>query len=117
VIEGYKIPKGSNIFICPAAVNKNPNVWGHDAHQFNPDRYDNLPSAVTNYSTETFLHGTRSCIGQRFATVEMKCLLMRILLNFEVEMKPGHKVEVQSGITSRPKGGLPLILKSISNES
>ncbi|ORY79092.1 cytochrome P450 [Protomyces lactucae-debilis] len=110
VIEGYSIPKGTNIFICAAAINKNPHVWGYDAHLFNPDRYDNLPAAVTNYSTETFLHGTRSCIGQRFATVEMKCLLMRILLAFEVKTKPGYEVKVQASITSRPKGGLPLIL-------
>lgn len=112
VIEGQEIPKGTQILVVIAATNKAVSFWGADAELFDPDRWDNLPPTHNNYAMETFLHGPRSCIGQRFATVEMKSLLISILQRFKIEEKPGHIVEVQSSITSRPKGGLPLIFTS-----
>merc|ERR1712096_503677 len=66
-IDGAYVPAGTEIFISPAAVNKNPHIWGADGEVFNPDRWDNLPSTMNNYGMETFLHGARGCIGQRFA--------------------------------------------------
>lgn len=112
-VEGVLIPKGTDIFIVPIAINRNPAIWGPDSEVFNPDRWDSLPPTHNNYGMETFLHGARGCIGQRFAIVEMKCLLAAIILHYSFEPKPGHVVEIQSNITMRPRGGLPLIVSRV----
>ncbi|CCG80988.1 putative Cytochrome P450 monooxygenase [Taphrina deformans PYCC 5710] len=110
VVDGVSIPAGTDMFISPIATNRNIHIWGPDAESFNPDRWDNLPSTHNNYGMETFLHGARGCIGQRFAVVEMKCLIAAMLINLKFEPKPNHVVKPQSSITMRPHGGLPLIL-------
>ncbi len=106
VINGQKIPVGTNVFIPIAATNFDEEVWGPDVDIFNPDRWDKLPEKVSNYNYLTFLAGPRSCIGRRFAEVEMKIILAALIqrLRFEEVMK-GTKVEKQAIITTRPKGG------------
>jgi cytochrome P450 len=54
VVNGMKIPAGTLVFLVPAVVNYDERTWGTDA---NPDRWDNLPSEVNNYSFLTFLQG------------------------------------------------------------
>ena len=103
------IPKGTDIIICPYAVNTSIELWGPDAKTFNPDRWmgpgnANSGGAESNYSFLTFLHGPRSCIGQAFAKGEFACLLAAIVGRFEMEMaNPGEDLEVAGGITARPR--------------
>jgi len=53
--------------------------------------------------------GTRSCIGRRFAETEMKCLLAVLVGKYRYEETvPGRKVERETTLTVRPKGGMPL---------
>jgi len=115
IINGVKIPKGTLIFIPIAAINFDETVWGDDIDQFNPDRWDNLPSSVTNYHYLTFLQGPRSCIGRRFSEVEFKVLLTALIqhLKFD-EIVKGQVVEKQAVITTRPKGGMHLKLSVVT---
>ncbi|KAH0828958.1 cytochrome P450 [Lanmaoa asiatica] len=39
VISEIVIPKGTRIVASIAAYNRNPELWGDDAHEFNPDRW------------------------------------------------------------------------------
>jgi cytochrome P450 len=114
VINGMKIPKGTIIFIPISAFNFDETVWGDDVDQFNPDRWDKLPSTVTNYHYLTFLQGPRSCIGRRFSEVEFKVLLAALIrhLKFD-EIVKGQIVEKQAIITTRPKGGMHLKISTI----
>ena len=58
VYSGIKIPSGINVFISPGVTNFDPVTWGTDAEEFNPDRWNSLPQANSNYSYMTFLQGT-----------------------------------------------------------
>jgi len=119
IVNGVKIPVGTPIFLAPGVLNFDQRTWGEDAEQFNPDRWDSLPETISNYSFMTFLQGiplmntvnigTRSCIGRKFAETEMKCLLAVLIGHFTFEeVIPGRKVEMETHITVRPKGGMPL---------
>ena len=56
-----------------------------------------------------WLLGPRSCIGQAFAKAEFACLLAAIVGRFEMDLLDKDAViEIETGITARPKGGLPL---------
>lgn len=50
-------------------------IWGDDAEEFRPERWDSPPSAATGIpgvwgNVLSFLGGPRACIGYRFGLVE-----------------------------------------------
>ncbi|MCJ1430759.1 hypothetical protein MMC27_000109 [Xylographa pallens] len=112
-IVGHFIPKGTDVFLAPGAVNMSIDLWGADALEFKPERWlgsgTNNGGASSNYALLTFLHGPRSCIGQAFAKAEFACLLAAMVGRFELELVDKNApIEVQTGITARPKGDLSL---------
>lgn len=125
-ILGQFIPEGTPIILCPWAVNMSEQLWGADAKEFKPERWldadghtNNRGSADSNYSFLTFLHGPRSCIGQKFAQAEFACLMAAWVGRFETRFEDGgalakgEEPEIQGGITSKPKGGLWVQLKEV----
>lgn len=117
-IQGQPIQKGTVIMLSPWAVNASEELWGEDADQFNPERWmggkANSGGATSNYAALTFLHGPRSCIGQRFATAEMACLTAALVGKFDFELSyPDQIVVIKGGITARPRDGMHLKLKPV----
>jgi cytochrome P450 len=120
------IPKGTTVILAPWAINTSTTLWGPDALKFKPERWldadgkaNNRGGADSNYSFLTFLHGPRSCIGQKFAQAEFACLLAAWVGSFEMEFEKGspHEVgepEVEGSITSKPQGGLWVHLKEVN---
>jgi len=118
-ILGQFVPKTTKVIIAPWAINLNKQLWGEDAEEFNPDRWmvpgqTNSGGAVSNYAFLTFLHGPRSCIGQRFAVAELACLVAAFVGKYEFEMAdPDEKIEIKGGITARPRNGMHIKLKAV----
>lgn len=119
-IQGHFVPAQTTVIICPWAINTSKHLWGDDAREFNPDRWlgngrANTGGAESNYAITTFLHGPRSCIGKDFAKAEFACLVASLVGRFEIEFEDkGYELKIQGGITARPKGGLRIRLKDIS---
>ena len=115
-INGQFIPKGTAVILPPLAFNTSKELWGEDAEDFNPDRWmaagqHNSGGAQSNYAMMTFIHGPRSCIGQGFAKAEFACLVAAWVSAFHTEFEdPNYKIEYGSGVTTRPKGGLKVIV-------
>lgn len=128
-ILGQFIPAGTEIVISPRALNVSRELWGDDATVFNPERWlgpnrANTGGGQTNFSFMTFLHGScdvtvsiltnlltshlgpRSCIGQGFARGEFASLLAALVGSFEMSLAQDPEFIIESGLTSRPKGGL-----------
>ncbi|KAF8839811.1 cytochrome P450 [Paxillus ammoniavirescens] len=90
VHDGIRISKGTTISIPILVMNRSKELWGSDAHEFKPERWDDLPKAVSNIPGVwghmlSFLGGPRACIAYRFAIVEMKALLFTLVRAFEFE--------------------------------
>lgn len=90
VIRELPVPKGTRIVASIAAYNRNKELWGEDAHVFNPDRWLNgtakekkVTSTGVYSNLMTFLGGVRSCIGWRFAVIEIQAFLTEIVGKFE----------------------------------
>jgi cytochrome P450 len=126
-IQGQFIPEGTTVILCPWAVNMSEQLWGKDAKEFKPERWldadghtNNRGSADSNYSFMTFLHGPRSCIGQKFAQAEFACLVAAWVGRFETRFEDGgalaagEEADISGGITSKPKGGLWVQLKEVA---
>lgn len=121
-INGQFIPKGTLFFIVPWATNRDPHLWGPDSEQFRPERWidpetgraTNMGGADSNYCFLTFLHGPRSCIGERFARAELRALVAAFVGSFEMELAyPNEEVLVGGTITSKPINGMNLRLKEV----
>ncbi|KAF8144317.1 cytochrome P450 [Mycena galopus ATCC 62051] len=83
--------KGEMVFIPIVALNRDVGIWGPDAAEFIPERWEvPIPgaSAVPGIWGHmlTFLAGPRSCIGFRFALTEMKALIFTLVRAFEFEL-------------------------------
>jgi cytochrome P450 len=120
-VAGHFVPKDTVIMVSPWAINRNPKLWGPDAEEFVPARWIDKNGRATmnggaesNYSFLTFLHGPRSCIGERFARAELRALLAALVGAFEFEMAdPDEDVIVGGTITSKPKNGMKLKLRPV----
>ncbi|GAB6023597.1 hypothetical protein CHUAL_008367 [Chamberlinius hualienensis] len=84
-ICGYTIPKGVTVITAPYWIHRDETVYP-DPEKFDPDRF--LPENVQSrdpYAYLPFSAGLRNCIGQRFAMMEEKVVLSRIVQNFNVK--------------------------------
>ena len=118
-IQGQFVPAGTKIVISSWGIHTSTELWGPDAAKFNPDRWmgpgrANNGGADSAYSFLTFLHGPRSCIGQAFAKAEFACLLASLVRSFEMELEDkDFNLEIQGGITARPKGGIRVRMREV----
>jgi cytochrome P450 len=62
--DGTEIPKGARVVIDLTSVNRDPEVFGEDAQDFNPHRQ--LPDGVSPWGL-SFGSGMHACIGQDLA--------------------------------------------------
>ncbi|KAK9446571.1 cytochrome P450 [Limtongia smithiae] len=113
VVDGLPVPKGTLIFIVPAAINKFSRYWGDDGSEFNPNRWDHLPTEANNpYSFLTFMQGTRMCIGRKFSEIEYKIMLIALIGRFAFdERTKGEKFAFRVAVTTKYADGLALRIK------
>ncbi|KAJ7226177.1 cytochrome P450 [Mycena rebaudengoi] len=119
VHDSLPIRKGQQIYIPLLAVNTDKALWGEDAAEFKPERWDELPEAVKAIPSVwsnlmTFFAGPHSCIGFRFSA-----LLFTLIRTFEFELAIPASEIGNTGILQRPfvlaersKGDqMPMIVK------
>lgn len=83
------IGKGTKIILSIAAYNRNEELFGQDAHEYNPERWLDSkekkgPTLGVYGNLLTFAGGIRACIGWRFALYEVLSLTVEIINNFEL---------------------------------
>lgn len=108
-ISGNFVPKGTVVVIVPWALHRSKSLWGPDAAEFNPKRWEERGKAgaeqgESSYAFQTFISGPRSCIGEKFSLLEFRALLAIIVGRFELEKLEGE-MEIRGGITAKPKEG------------
>ncbi|KAI6117840.1 cytochrome P450 [Pisolithus croceorrhizus] len=93
LMHEVSVPKGTRIIASVAAYNRNKDMWGEDADVFNPDRWldgiakDKKESATGAYaSLLTFGGGPRTCLGWRFAVIEIQVFLAEIVRKYEISL-------------------------------
>ncbi|KAF7356136.1 hypothetical protein MVEN_00944200 [Mycena venus] len=129
-ITSIPIPKGTTVYIAIGAANHNRRVWGDDALEFRPERWDNGKAATRTEkisgiygNTMTFMGGERSCIGFQFAVLEIKIVLSVFLRHFKFSVAdsdgPGSVTWKIPGIIAVPtvdgKVQLPLAVENVEH--
>lgn len=122
VIAGHPIPKGTVINLAAEVTNRDPNFWGPDAEEFKVERWltsngtaNNNGGASSNYAYLTFLHGPRSCIGEKFARGELACIVAALVRRFRMRLiDENKKLETRTTITKAPLDGVMAKFEVIS---
>ncbi|KAI9442317.1 cytochrome P450 [Lactarius indigo] len=94
-VEGREIyevfvPANTDVFVQIHHLNRNPSIWGPDESEWKPERWlAPLPVSVTKANiqgvyanTMTFIGGWQSCIGFKFAQLEIKVVSSQIVPAF-----------------------------------
>lgn len=107
-----EIPKGTNIEIPIPILHQQPEIWGPDAHQFNPERFNKgiakackVPSAYIPFGI-----GSRTCAGQNFAMIEVKVIVSMMLSRFAFSLSPGYQHSPVFRFVLEPEHGINLYL-------
>jgi len=92
-IGGFAIPRGAVVMVSPYLLHRDPEHWP-DPTAFDPDRWltENRDPDRHKYAWLPFSGGTRTCIGNHFAVMEMIVALARLASRFRVAIVPGHPV-------------------------
>ncbi|EIE80422.1 hypothetical protein G6F46_012660 [Rhizopus delemar] len=115
VLGSYVIPKDTTFHIPPVVSQRSKEIWGEDADEFNPSRWEKSENIGNAYQYFPFLAGGHQCIGHKFATVEMKVLLSILIKDIQFFEKPGFKVQKKQIITMRPIPNMTLWIKPVSS--
>ncbi|EMD37290.1 hypothetical protein CERSUDRAFT_113940 [Gelatoporia subvermispora B] len=98
LISEIPVSKGQYINASVCGYNRLKEVWGDDAHEFNPARFLETKTGQITVGVfanlMTFSGGLRGCIGWRFSILEMQAILVELLENFKFAI-PEDKPEIQ----------------------
>lgn len=90
-LSGKLLPKGTFISILAYVVHRNSTIFP-EPEKFLPERYLMEDENLHPFSFVGFSAGPRNCIGQRFAMLELKCTLSKLLCAFEFLPVDGFEI-------------------------
>lgn len=107
-LAGYQLPGGVNLMAPVWSLHRDPLVWS-EPDVFNPDRFTSeglqQRSAASSIAAGDsiwlpFGLGPKSCLGQRFALVETKLALMKILLKYSLRLSSTDSSDLKIKVPS-----------------
>ncbi|KAJ7371317.1 Thromboxane-A synthase [Desmophyllum pertusum] len=110
------IPAGTEIVIPIYALHHDPDAW-EDPEKFDPERFRGpAKDARHAYQFLPFSAGPRNCIGMRFALMEIKIALVRILMKYKFVQSPETQVPlvIHPGITLCARDGVSVRVESMT---
>lgn len=119
-ILGERVPQGTLTCYVPAATNLDPELWGPNAQEFDPERWmepgqAGSGGAASNYAMLTFSAGVRNCLGHAFARAELLCLVAAIVGKFNVTLaNPDTAGIVSPGQVTRSRDGVHVRLQPLN---
>ena len=96
-LEGYLLPKGTQVIFSSYAVHMDPEYFDQP-HEFKPERFIKDGRFVRDERVMSFGIGKRSCPGEPIANMEIFLYVCSILQRFEVEMPKGKRYRTD-GVT------------------
>ncbi len=74
------------------------NIWGDDANEFKPERFETINENDIRYSFIPFEIGPMACIGKKFSEIEMISMLCNSLIKFNFFITDKQKENTKENI-------------------
>ncbi|XP_049274018.1 LOW QUALITY PROTEIN: cytochrome P450 3A8-like [Rhipicephalus sanguineus] len=118
VHKGITIPAGTSIVIPNHHLSHDPNFWEQpevfDPERFSPENKGHVDPVVY----QPFGQGPRNCVGMRFAQLEMKLTMAKLLSKYKLLLDDRHikekDLELESTfVLAMPKDGIWLKVENV----
>jgi len=87
------VPKGTHMSIDVQSLHHDPDYWP-EPEVFKPDRFlTTTPDDVSREAFIPFSAGARSCVGQKFAQVEIVAILVNLCRSYRIKILPKDDVK------------------------
>uniref|UniRef100_A0A182SMX1 Cytochrome P450 n=1 Tax=Anopheles maculatus TaxID=74869 RepID=A0A182SMX1_9DIPT len=110
-INGVTVPAGTDFTIPIYVIHRNPAIYP-DPERFDPERFSESNTQRRGpYDYIPFSIGSRNCIGQRYALLEMKVAIVRMVSFYRI--LPGdtmHEIRLKTDLVLRPDKSIPIKL-------
>ena len=111
-IGPFAIPAGSVVILSSFVTQRDPR-WFPDPLRFDPDRWQAEAKAERpRFSYFPFSAGSRSCLGEAFATTEGILCLATIAQKWKFQLAPDAKIALQPQLTLRARHGIRMIAEA-----
>jgi len=97
VLDGYTIPKGWAVMVCPPAVHLNP-VSYQDPNTFNPWRWEGKELIGGIRDFVAFGGGLRYCVGSDMARLQMAVFLHCLVTKYRWTIVKGGTIRRTPGL-------------------
>jgi cytochrome P450 len=112
-LSGYRIKRGSLIYISQYLTHRHPEFW-EEPERFEPERF--LPeraAARPKYAYFPFGGVPRACIGNQFALTEAAIVLCTLAQRYRLKLVAEHPVQTQALVTLRPRYGIKVVAQPL----
>ncbi|XP_038946018.2 cytochrome P450 3A2-like [Rattus norvegicus] len=112
-LGGVFIPKGSVVMIPTYPLQRDPQHWT-EPEEFHPERFSKEnKGSIDPYVFLPFGHGPRNCIGMRFALMNMKLALTKVLQNFSFQPCKETQIPLKLSIQAILEPEKAIVLKVV----
>nr|WCC58133.1 cytochrome P450 [Pharsalia antennata] len=108
--DGVVLPKGQALTVFIFGIHRNPKYFPNPM-KFIPERFENYDGKEP-FSYVPFSAGPRNCIGQKFAMMEMKTTLSKVIRHFDLyPATPEHVLQLAPETILLSKNGVRISIR------
>ncbi|KAL9385800.1 hypothetical protein Peur_022810 [Populus x canadensis] len=107
------VPAGTQFFLALPSIHHDTDIWGKDANEFNPLRFNEPRNHLASFFT--FGLGPRICVGKNLAIMEAKVALAMILRHYSFVVSATYLHAPRLLISMQPQYGAQLLLRRITS--
>ncbi|XP_055642735.1 cytochrome P450 4d2-like [Toxorhynchites rutilus septentrionalis] len=107
-IGGKTVPEDTNVNFGLYFMHRDPTLF-EDPEKFDPERFNSERTLEQSspYAYIPFSAGPRNCIGQKFAMLELKSTISKVIRHYRLT-EAGPEPELIIQLTLKPKNGLKI---------
>ncbi|KAE8447509.1 hypothetical protein EG329_010639 [Mollisiaceae sp. DMI_Dod_QoI] len=99
-ILGHHFPPYTVLSVPSYTIHHSKEIWGPNAEEFVPDRWDNLTEKQKN-GFIPFSYGPRSCVGRNVAEMELALIIATTFRRYDFDLYQ-DKLETREGFLRKP---------------
>jgi benzoate 4-monooxygenase len=99
-INGHHFPPYTVLSVPAYSIHHSKEIWGSNADEFVPDRWDNLTERQKN-AFIPFSYGPRSCVGRNVAEMELALIVGTTFRRYDFDLYQ-ERLDTREGFLRKP---------------